>query len=106
MGIRSDEVVATPTQHWLNRTVLGIGLASLCSDVGHEMATTAMPALLATVGASSAALGLIEGLADGLASFAKLFSGLYSDRLRRRKPLAVVGYFVTASGLASLALAT
>src|SRR5437870_1180863 len=70
------------------------------------MATTAMPALLATLGAGSAVLGLIEGLADGLSSFAKLLSGLYSDRLRRRKPLAVVGYFVTASGMASFALAT
>ena len=91
---------------WINSTVLGIGLASLFSDVGHEMATTAMPALLASVGASSAVLGLIEGLADGLSSFAKLFSGLYSDRLQKRKPLAVVGYFVTASGMASFALAT
>jgi MFS family permease len=91
---------------WLNATVLGIGLASLCSDVGHEMATTAMPAFLASLGVGSAVLGLIEGLADGLASFAKLFSGLYSDRLQRRKPLAVAGYFVTASGMASFALAT
>jgi MFS family permease len=91
---------------WLNATVFGIGLASLFSDVGHEMATTCMPALLATVGASSALLGLIEGLADGLSSFVKLFSGLYSDRLRRRKPLAVVGYLITASGMASFALAT
>ena len=48
---------------WLNRTVLGIGLASLFSDVGHEMATSAMPAWLTSIGASSAALGLIEGLA-------------------------------------------
>ena len=92
--------------HWINATVLGIGLASLCSDVGHEMATTVMPALLASMGATSAALGLIEGLSDGLSSFAKLFSGLYSDKLRRRKPLAVIGYFVTASGMASFALAT
>src|ERR1700722_12199142 len=91
---------------WLNATVFGIGLASLCSDVGHEIATAAMPALLATVGASSAVLGLIEGLADGLSSFAKLLSGLYCDRWRRRKPLAVVGYLVTASGMASFALAT
>jgi MFS family permease len=91
---------------WLNSTVLGIGIASLFSDVGHEMATTAMPALLASLGATSAALGLIEGLSDGLSSFAKLFSGLYSDRLARRKPLAVIGYFVTASGMASFALAT
>ncbi|HWB14410.1 MAG TPA: MFS transporter [Pirellulales bacterium] len=99
------KVIERPAR-WLNATVLGIGLASLCSDVGHEMATTAMPALLASVGASSAVLGFIEGLADGIASFAKLMSGLYSDRLRRRKPLAVVGYFVTASGMASFALAT
>jgi len=94
-----------PRVRWLNATVLGIGLASLCSDVGHEMATTAMPAFLATLGAGSALLGLIEGLADGSSSFAKLLSGLYSDRLRRRKPLAVVGYFVTASGMASFAFA-
>ncbi len=95
-----------PRSGWLNRTVLGIGLASLFSDVGHEMASSAMPALLASIGASSAALGLIEGLSDGLASFAKLASGHYSDRLRRRKPLAVVGYFMTASGMASFAFAT
>jgi len=45
-----------------------------------------MPALLASFGASSAVLGLIEGLSDAVASFAKLFSGLYSDRLASRKP--------------------
>ena len=49
---------------WLNSSTLGIGLASLFSDVGHEMATTAMRVLLASIGANSALLGLIEGLAD------------------------------------------
>jgi MFS family permease len=98
--------LAGRNRRWLSSTVLGIGLASFFSDVGHEMATTAMPALLATLGASSAVLGLIEGLADGFSSFAKLASGLYSDRLRRRKPLAVAGYLVTAAGMASFALAT
>lgn len=91
---------------WLNSTILGIGLASLLSDLGHEMATTIMPAFLVELGVGSAALGLIEGVADGLSSFAKLASGIYSDRLERRKPLAVVGYFVTASAVASFALAT
>ena len=65
-----------------------------------------MPVLLASIGANSALLGLIEGFADGAASLAKLASGLYSDRLRRRKPLAVVGYLVTACSMASLALVT
>ena len=91
---------------WLNRTVVGVAVASLCSDVGHEMATTAMPVLLASLGANSAALGLIEGSADGISSFAKLLSGLYSDRLKRRKPLAVIGYVATALGMGSFALAT
>src|SRR5262249_16736302 len=91
---------------WLNSTVVGIGLASLFSDIGHEMATAAMPAFLATLGAGPALLGLIEGSADGLSSVAKLYSGLYSDRLARRKPLAVIGYFVTASAMASFAIAT
>lgn len=51
-------------------------------------------------------LGLIEGVADGLSSFAKLGSGYYTDRLQRRKPIAVVGYLVTALGTASFGLAT
>jgi hypothetical protein len=51
---------------WLNRTTLGIGLASLFSDWSHEIATTVMPAFLASLGAAAAWLGLIEGVSDGL----------------------------------------
>ena len=50
-------------------------------------------------------IGTDRNLADGLSSFVKLYSGLYSDRLRRRKPLAVVAYLVTALGMASFAVA-
>ncbi len=88
---------------WVNSTIIGIGAASLFSDIGHEMATAALPTLLATIGASSAALGLIEGAADGLSCFAKLYSGLNTDRMAKRKPLAVIGYFLTAAGMASFA---
>lgn len=95
-----------PPAHWLNRTVLGIGLASLFSDWSHEIATTVMPAFLATMGVAAAWLGLIEGVSDGLSSFAKMASGYYTDRLRRRKPIAVAGYVVTALGTAAFGLAT
>ena len=91
---------------WLNRTVLGIGLASLFSDWSHEIATTVMPAFLATMGVAAVWLGLIEGVSDGLSSFAKMASGYYTDKLRRRKPIAVAGYLVTALGTASFGLAT
>ena len=91
---------------WLNRTVLGIGLASLFSDWSHEIATTLMPAFLASMGAAAAWLGLIEGVSDGLSSFAKMASGYYTDKLPRRKPIAVLGYLVTAFGTAAFGLAT
>ena len=94
------------TPPWLNRTVLGIGLASLLSDWSHETATALMPAFLATMGASAAWLGAIEGISDGLSSLAKLGSGYYTDQLRRRKPIAVLGYLVTTGGVAAFALAT
>lgn len=91
---------------WLNRTVLGVGLTSLFSDWSHETATAVLPAFLAAIGAGPAWLGLIEGIADGLSSFTKLAAGHYTDRLKRRKPLAIFGYVVTALGTASFALAT
>lgn len=94
------------SSRWLNRTVLGIGLASLFSDWSHEIATTVMPAFLATMGVAAFWVGLIEGVSDGLSSFSKMASGYYTDKLRRRKPVAVIGYLVTALGTASFGLAT
>jgi MFS family permease len=92
---------------WLSRTVLGIGLASLFSDLSHEMATTILPLFLAQqIAASAFSLGLIEGLSDGLASYFKLIGGWWTDRTGRRKPIAVVGYTLTALATSSFAFAT
>jgi MFS family permease len=91
---------------WFNRSTLGIALASLCSDVSHELATAVLPAVLLSLGAGPAALGLIEGAADGLSAAAKLWGGLATDRLARRKPLASIGYLVTAIGTAAIGICT
>ena len=107
MSVPANPAVAPPKKfRWLNRTVLGIGLASLFSDWSHEIATTVLPAFIATFGAAAAWLGVIEGVADGLSSFAKMASGFYTDKLPRRKPIAVAGYLVTALSTASFGLAT
>lgn len=97
---------ASGSSAWLNRTVVGIGLASLLSDWSHEIASTLLPAFLATMGVAAAWLGVIEGVSDGLSSIARMASGYYTDRLARRKPVAVAGYIVTAIGTASFGLAT
>jgi MFS family permease len=93
-------------KRWLNQTVLGVGLTSLFSDWSHETATAVLPAFLAAIGAGPAWLGAIEGIADGLSGFTKLGAGHYTDRLKRRKPLAVFGYAATALATASFAFAT
>ncbi|HEX4544608.1 MAG TPA: MFS transporter [Candidatus Acidoferrum sp.] len=97
---------ALENKSWLNRTVLGVGLTSLFSDWSHETATAILPAFLAAIGAGPAWLGAIEGISDGLSSFAKLSAGYFTDKLKRRKPLAVFGYAFTAICTASFGLAT
>jgi MFS family permease len=88
-------------KRWWNRTVLAIGLASLFSDWSHEAATAVLPSFLISIGGSAALLGLIEGTADGVSSFAKLGFGWYSDRVIRKKRIAIVGYLLTAVGTAA-----
>jgi MFS family permease len=89
-----------------NPTVLGISLASLLSDTGHEMATAALPGFLRSIGAPAAALGAIEGIADGAMSAAKVAGGIVADRPGvERKAVASGGYAVVALGHASFALA-
>lgn len=91
------------SDRWLSRGVLGIGLASLFADWGHEAATAILPAFLASLGAPAVALGIIEGVADGLSSFAKLAGGWIADRPAWRKPAGFIGYLVT--GLSTFAYA-
>ena len=91
---------------WLNRTVLGVGLTSLLSDWSHEAATAILPAFLAVIGAGPAWLGAIEGISDGLSSFTKLLAGHYTDRWKKRKPIAVFGYAITAIATGSFAFTT
>lgn len=80
---------------WLTPEVFGFGLTSFFSDLSHEVATALLPVFLASLGAPPYAVGLIEGTADGLANVGRLFGGWVSDRLGKRKSLALIGYFLT-----------
>lgn len=68
------------------------GIASLLTDLSTEMVYPLIPIYLASLGTPPAILGIIEGFAESSASLLKLFSGTISDRLRQRKPLAILGY--------------
>ncbi len=88
------------------RNIYSFGITSFFNDTATEMAYWVLPAFLVFLGAGPAQLGVIEGIAESVASFAKLFSGYLTDRLERRKPLVVGGYFVANAVKPLLALAT
>jgi MFS family permease len=84
--------------------MVGIVLATFFSDVGHEMATAVLPLYLATLGFGPAALGVIEGVADFAFSLSKLAGGAVGHHVTRKRPLAALGYGVTALGTAAMSL--
>ncbi|MGI9342446.1 MAG: MFS transporter [Gammaproteobacteria bacterium] len=79
------------------RGVWALGFVSLFMDISSEMVHSLLPVFFVSViGLSYTAIGLIEGIAQAIALITKIFSGALSDVLRRRKPLAVVGYGLAA----------
>ncbi|MEO8114241.1 MAG: MFS transporter [Phenylobacterium sp.] len=75
------------------RGVWALGFVSMFMDISSEMIHSLLPVfLVGTLGASVVVLGLIEGVAEATASITKIFSGWISDRLGKRKLLAVIGY--------------
>src|SRR5262245_15078571 len=83
----------------LPRTVWMLGLVSLFTDLSSSIVYGLLPGFLTTqLGASRATVGMIDFIAEATASFGKLFSGVLSDWVGRRKELALLGYGL--SGLA------
>lgn len=79
--------------------IILLGITSLLTDASTEMVYPLIPLYLMTqLGAGPAVIGLIEGFAESLASLLKVFSGNFSDRIRRRKPLTIFGYSFSSIG--------
>jgi MFS family permease len=75
-------------------------------DISSEMVHGLLPVFLTSVlGASTEMVGLIEGVGEATASISKLFSGWVSDKLGKRKALAVIGYALGAVSKPLFALA-
>ena len=106
-GPNPNSAPAASDQSWLTPGVRGMALASLLSDLGHEVPTALLPSFLVTVlGAPAAALGLIEGLADAFSGIAKVVGGALADDSGRRHSIAVGGYTLTAILSAMIGLST
>ena len=90
----------------LPRAIWMLGFVSMFMDVSSEMIHALLPVfLVTTLGASALTVGLLEGVAEATANITKIFSGVLSDWLRRRKILAVIGYAMGAASKPLFAIA-
>jgi len=81
----------------LPRNVKVVAITSFLTDVSSEMVINTLPLFLKNVlGVKTSVIGLIEGVAESTSSLLRLFSGWFSDWLRKRKLLAVLGYGISA----------
>ena len=87
----------TPHSKRLPAAVVALGLVSFFTDLSSEMIYPLLPLFLATtMGAGAWVIGLIEGVAESTAAALKLVSGIFADRVRRRKPMLLAGYGLSA----------
>jgi MFS family permease len=87
--------------------IWALGFVSLLMDVSSELIHSLLPVFLVTaLGTSVLTVGLIEGAAESTALIVKVFSGVISDYMGRRKPLALLGYGLGALSKPLFALAT
>lgn len=91
----------------ITKNVFVLGIVSFLTDVSTEMVYPIIPLFLTTVlGAGTAFVGLVEGIAESTASILKLFSGWLSDKLDKRKSIVVIGYTLSSLTRPLIAIST
>ena len=80
----------------LHSNIWIVTATSFLTDISSEMLVYLIPLFLSNVlGVRMAYIGLIDGVAETTASLVKIYSGALSDKLGKRKWLAVLGYGIS-----------
>jgi MFS family permease len=91
----------------LSRNTFLLALSSLFADISTEMLYPVLPIfLIQTLKASGSIVGLVDGFAQATQNIVQGFSGALSDKLQRRKPIALAGYLLAAIAKPLMGLST
>jgi MFS family permease len=91
----------------ISRNTVLLAFASLFADISSEMLYPILPIFLTQVlHASGSVVGVVEGIAEATQNVVQGFSGWLSDKLHKRKALALIAYFVSALGKPLMGIAT
>jgi MFS family permease len=91
----------------LSRDTFLLAFASLFADISTEMLYPVLPIFLTqTLNASGSIVGLVEGVAQATQNIVQGFSGSLSDKLQKRKAIALAGYLTAAIAKPLIGLST
>src|SRR5438045_1357639 len=91
----------------ITKNTMLLAVASLFADISTEMLYPILPVFLTqALHASGSIVGLIDGVAQAVQNIVQGFSGALSDKLQRRKRIALVGYFLAALAKPLIGLST
>jgi len=91
----------------LSRNTILLAFASLFADISTEMLYPVLPVFLTqTLHASGSIVGLVEGIAQATQNIIQGFSGWLSDKLQKRKSIALAGYILAAAAKPLIGLST
>lgn len=91
----------------LSKNTFLLALASLFSDISSEMLYPVMPVFLTqTLRATGSIVGLVDGFAQAAQNIVQGFSGALSDKLQKRKSIALAGYLLSAFAKPLMGLST
>ncbi len=91
----------------IKKNIFFLGLVSFLTDISSDMVYPLLPVFLTEVlHSSKVVVGLIEGVAESTASLFKIFSGWFSDKIGKRKPIVILGYSLSSISKPLLALVT
>ena len=89
------------------KNVVRLGYVSLLTDVSSEMIFAILPIFIVTqLGATVGILGIIEGTAEAFNNLFRIFSGILTDKMNKRKPLVLLGYGLSSFAKPLFAVAT
>src|SRR5579864_9453676 len=81
----------------LSRNTFLLALASFFADISTEMLYPVIPIFLTqTLSVGGSVVGLVEGVAQATQNITQGFAGSLSDRLQRRKGIALAGFAIAA----------
>ena len=90
----------------INSNVMWLSVATFLANIGGGLVNVVLPLYLSALGLNKTFIGTVEGIADFTSGVVRIFSGWFSDKIRKRKIFVILGYLLAGISRPVLAFAS